>query len=223
MADKIIVKGEKREKSGKGFARRLRAEGKVPITIYGGGTESVSASVVLADLARILRSDTGPNTLFSLDIEGVGPTDVLFQDRQIDPLKGRLLHADLRRFAKGEKIEVTVAIHLVGEPVGVKEEDGVLDQQLREIKVLCEPKNIPEFFEIDVTELKLNDSIHVSDITVGEGIELHEAAETLVASVVFIKEEELEPATADAGEPEVIDTKGKDEEGGGDGGGGSSE
>lgn len=204
MADKITVKGEKREQSGKGFARRLRQAGKVPVNVYGGGTENVSAAVDLKDLAAVLRSETGPNTLFTLDIDGVGPTDVIFQDRQIDPLKGRLLHADLRRFAKGEKIEVHVPIHLVGEPIGVKQDGGVLDQHLREIKVLCEPKNIPEFFEINVENLELNQSVHVSDIAVEKGIELHEEPEAVVATVVIIKEEELEPATEAAGEPEIV-------------------
>lgn len=103
------------------------------------GGEAISVSAALSDLAAILRSESGPNTLFSLDIAGVSVEDVIFQDRQIDPLKGRLLHADLRRFAKGEKIEVTVALHFVGEPHGVTEGGGVLDQQFREIKVLCEP------------------------------------------------------------------------------------
>lgn len=204
MADKITVKGEKREQSGKGFARRLRQQGKVPVNVYGGGTESVSAAVELKDLAAVLRSETGPNTLFSLDIEGVGPTDVIFQDRQIDPLKGRLIHADLRRFAKGEKIEVSVPIHLIGEPVGIKEDGAVLDQHLREIKVVCEPKNIPEFFEVNVEHLELNQSVHVSDIKVGEGIEVHEEPETVIANVTQVREEELEPATESAGEPEIV-------------------
>lgn len=211
MAEKVVVKAEKRENSGKGFARRLRAAGKVPVTVYGGGGEAVSASANLSDLAAILRSESGHNTLFSLDIEGVGADDVLFQDRQIDPVKGRLIHADLRRFAKGEKIEVMVALHFVGEPVGVKEEDGVLDQQMREIKVLCEPANIPDFIEIDVSDLHVGESVHVSDIKVGKGVEIHENPEALVAAVVVIKEEEEETGE-EAAEPEVIGEKGKDDE-----------
>src|SRR6478672_2681825 len=138
MADKITIKAEKRENSGKGFARRLRQAGKVPVNVYGGGGESVSAAVELREIAAILRTESGPNTVFSLDVEGVGASDVIFQDRQIDPLKGRLLHADLRRLSKGEKIEVTVPIHLIGEPIGVKQDGGVLDQHLREIKILCD-------------------------------------------------------------------------------------
>ncbi len=221
MADKVTVKAEKREQSGKGFARRLRASGKVPVTIYGGGSnEAISAAVDLKDLAAILRSESGHNTLFTIDVAGVGATDVIFQDRQIDALKGRLVHADLRRFAKGEKIEVTVPLHLIGEPIGVKEEEGVLEQQMREIKVVCEPKDIPEFFELDVSHLHLNEAAHVSDLKFGEGIEVHAEPEDVVASVVFIKEEIEEPAADETAEgtdePEVIG-KGKDDDAAADG------
>jgi large subunit ribosomal protein L25 len=211
MSEKIVVKAEKRENSGKGFARRLRAAGKVPVTVYGGGGEAVSVAAELSDLAAILRSETGHNTVFSLDVAGVGANDVIFQDRQIDPIKGRLMHADLRRLAKGEKIEVTVPVHLIGEPTGVKNDGGVLEQQMREIKVLCEPSAIPESIDADVSGLGVNESLHVSDLKVGKGIEVHEDAEAVVASVVIIKEEVEEAATEDAGEPEVIG-KGKDEE-----------
>lgn len=209
MSEKVVVKAEKRENSGKGFARRLRMEGKIPITVYGGGGETVSVSANLRDLAAILRSETGHNTIFSLDVAGVGVSDVIFQDRQIDPLKGRLIHADLRRLAKGEKIEVTVPVHLLGVPNGVKNEGGLLEQQVREIKVLCDSGSIPESIEVDVTELNLNQSLHVSDLNFSKGIEVHEDAETVIASVVLVKEETEtmeEPA-----EPEVVG-KGKQEE-----------
>lgn len=209
MADKITVKAEKREGRGKNDARRIRAAGKVPVTIYGGGAEAVTAVANLSDLAAVLRTESGPNTLFTLDVEGVGASDVIFQDRQIHPLKGRLTHADLRRFAKGEKIEVTVPIHLIGEAVGTKDEDGVLEQSLREIKVLCEPANIPDSIEFDVSELKVGDSVHVSDLKFGKGLEVHEAPETMVAHVALVKEPDLEPDTT-ATEPEVVGEVGGD-------------
>lgn len=216
MAQKIVIKAEKREQSGKGFARRLRAEGKVPVTVYGGGKDAVSISADLSDLAAILRSETGHNTIFSLDLAGE-KGDVMFQDRQIDPVKGRLLHADLRRLKKGEKIEVTVAVHLIGEPVGTTQDDGVLQQPLREIKILCEPANIPEFYEIDVEHLKLGESVHVSDIKPGDGVEIHEDPETVVASVVLVKEEVEEPATEEGAEPGIVgEEDGETAEGGED-------
>lgn len=210
MAEKVIVKAEKREGRGKNDSRRLRAAGKLPISIYGGGGEAVAAVVELKDLAAILRSDSGQNTIFTIDMVGEGTGDVIFHDRQIHALKGRLVHADLRRLAKGEKIEVTVAIHLLGEAEGLKEEGAVLNQQLREIKVLCEPSKIPEFLEVDVTELNVGESIHVSDMKFGEGIEVHEAQESVVVSIVVVKEEELEPQLDAPAEPEVIGKDGKD-------------
>ena len=144
MAEKVVVKAEKREERGKNVNRRLRVEGKIPVVVYGGGTESVAVTAALSDLAAILRTDAGVNTVFSLDIDGVGTSDVIFQDRQIDAIRGRLIHADLRRIAKGEKIEMTVPIHLIGETEAAKETGAVLTQSLREVKVLCEPARTPE-------------------------------------------------------------------------------
>jgi large subunit ribosomal protein L25 len=113
------------------------------------------------------------------------------------------MHADLRRLAKGEKIEVTVPIHIIGEAAGLVEDGAVLNQQMREIKILCEPSKIPEFVEADVTNLAVGESIHISDLNFGEGIEVHELPEAVVASVVVVREEELEPQL-EAAEPEIV-------------------
>ncbi len=204
MAEKIVIKAEKRETGTKNVNRRLRAEGKVPVVVYGGGTESIAAVAELKDLAAILRTDTGVNTVFSLDIPGEGVNDVIFQDRQIDVIRGRLIHADLRRFARGEKIEMTVPIHLIGEPDALKEEGAVMTQALREIKVLCEPANTPDSIDVDVTGLTSDHAVHVSDLKVGPGIEIHEAPETVVASIVIVQEVELEPQVEAGAEPAVV-------------------
>jgi large subunit ribosomal protein L25 len=204
MADKVVVKGVRRDERGKNEMRRLRASGRVPVIVYGGGSESFAASAAIGDLAAILRTDTGVNTVFSLDIDGEGINDVIFQDRQIDPLRGRLMHADLRRFAKGEKIEMTVPIHLIGTAAGLQDEGAVLTQAMREIKVLCEPANTPDSIDVDVTDLESGHSIHVSDLKIGQGIEIHDAPETVVASIVVVKEVELEPQTEEGAEPAVI-------------------
>ncbi len=213
MAEKVLVKAQKKDIGGKGINRRLRVDGRIPVIVYGGGTESVAASVTLKDLAAIIRSDSGVNTVFSLDIEGDGVHDVIFQDRQIDAVKGRLLHADLRRFAKGEKIEMTVQLNFVGEPEGELEDGAVVSHTMRELKVVCEPKNTPESIEVDITSLTAEHAIHVSDLKVAEGIEIVEAPDTVVASIIVVKEAELEPQLEDAGEPEVIgDEQPADEE-----------
>src|ERR1044072_9266622 len=99
----------------------------VPVSGYGGEGGSVAALAPIRELAAILRSEPGRNTLFTLDIEGVGASEVMFHDRQVDPVRGRLMHADLTRLVKGQKIEVTVPLHLTGEPIGVREEQGVLE------------------------------------------------------------------------------------------------
>ena len=217
MAEKkeFRVQAKQRDGRGKNDARRTRREGLVPITVYGGGVETVAAVAQLSDLAAILRSESGRNTIFTIDVEGVGSSEVMFHDRQIDPIRGRLIHADLTRLVKGQKIEVTVPLHLVGEPIGVKDSQGVLEQVFREIEIRCEPRLIPDSIDADVSHLDVHDVLRVSDLKVDEGIEILEDPETVVATVGIIREEEVAPAPAVEGEepaePEVIG-KGKKEE-----------
>lgn len=217
MAEKkeVIVRAVRREGRGKNDARRARREGQVPVTIYGGGTEAVAALAPLRELAAILRSDTGRNTIFTVDIEGVEATEVMFIDRQIDPVRSRLIHADFKRLVKGEKIEATVPLRLVGEPIGVREGAGVLEQIIREVEIRCEPRDIPEHLDVDVTNLGVHDVLHVSDIPTSEGVEILTGADTVIATVGVVKEEPVEVAAPVEGEtpaePEVIG-KGKKEE-----------
>jgi large subunit ribosomal protein L25 len=223
MAEKFTVKAEKRDSRGKNANRRLRAEGKIPVVLYGGGTASLAAVAPLSDLAAILRSDAGVNTVFSLDIDGERVNDVIFQDRQIDAIKGRLIHADLRRFAKGERIEMTVPIRLTGQTDALKEEGAVLSQAMREIKVLCEPANTPEVINVDISELTTEHAVHVSDIQVGEGVEIHESPETVIASIVIVKEVVLEPQVVEEGAEPAVEgeepAEGAEGEPGAEGGG----
>ena len=218
MAEKkeFKVQAKLREGRGKNDARRARRDGMVPITVYGGGAETVAAVAPLSELAAILRTDTGRNTIFTVDVEGVGASEVMFHDRQIDPVKGRLIHADLARLVKGQKIEVTVPLHLTGEPFGVREKQGVLEQVIREIEIRCEPREIPDAFEIDVTNLDVHDTLHVSDIPVSEAIEILMDADIVIATVGIVKEEVAPVAAAEGeepAEPEVIGKGKKEEEG----------
>ena len=224
MAEKKEFKIQAKQRSGRGKndARRARREGLVPVTVYGGGAETISAVAPLRELAAILRTEAGRNTIFTIDVEGVGVSEVMFHDRQIDPVRGRLIHADLTRLVKGQKIEVTVPLHLVGEPFGVKEKQGVLEQIIREIDVRCEPRDIPDSIDVDVTNLDVHDVLHISDIQVPANVEILEDAETVIATIGIVKEEEVAPAPVAEGEeptePEVIG-KGKKEEGEEEGGG----
>jgi large subunit ribosomal protein L25 len=210
------VQAKLRDGRGKNDARRARRAGMVPITVYGGDGETVAAVAPLSDLAAILRSESGRNTIFTIEVEGVGASEVMFHERQIDPVKGRLIHADLARLVKGQKIEVTVPLHLIGEPFGVREKQGVLEQIVREIEIRCEPREIPDAFELDVTNLDVHDTLHVSDIPVSEAIEILTDAEVVIATVGIIREE-VAPAPVAEGEepaePEVIGKGKKEEEG----------
>src|SRR5215208_6424136 len=215
MAEKkeYKVQAKQREGRGKNDARRTRREGMVPITVYGGGAETVAAVAPLRDLAAILRSEAGRNTIFTIDVEGVGASEVMFHDRQIDPVKGRLIHADLARLVKGQKIEVTVPLHLTGEPVGVREEEGVLEQIIRELEIRCEPREIPDVINVDVSNLGVHDVLHISDIQVDEKIEILNDPETVICTVSIVKEEPVATPVVEvegAAEPEVIG-KGKKE------------
>ena len=215
----ITVKAKRREGRGKNDARRTRRAGLVPVTVYGGGAETVAAAAPLSELAAILRSEAGRNTIFTIEIEGIGASEVMFHDRQIDPVRSRLLHADFTRLVKGQKIEVTVPLHLVGEPVGVREQQGILEQIIREIEIRCEPREIPDAIDIDVSNLEVHDVLHVSDIKVGENIEILTDAETVIATVGIVKEEPVAAPVVEAegpAEPEVIGKGKKEEEGAGD-------
>lgn len=218
MAEKkeFKVQATLRVGRGKNDARRARRDGMIPITVYGGGAETVAAVAPLRDLAAILRSESGRNTIFTIDVDGVGTSEVMFHDRQIDPIRGRLIHADLTRLVKGQKIQVTVPVHLTGEPVGVKENAGVLEQVIREIEIKCEPRDIPDTLEVDVTHLDVHDVLNVSDIKIAEGIEILTDSELVIATVGIVKEEEVVAAPVEGeepAEPEVIGKGKKEEEG----------
>src|SRR5882724_2922046 len=203
MAEKkeFTIQAKQREGRGKNDARRVRREGLVPVTVYGGGGETIAAVAPLRDLAAILRTEAGRNTIFTIEVEGMGTSEVMFHDRQIDPVKGRLIHADLTRLVKGQKIEVTVPLHLVGEPIGVKEKQGVLEQIIREIEIRCEPREIPDSFDVDVSNLDVHELLHVSDIAVAEGVEILTDAEQVIATVGIVKEEAAPAPAAEGEEP----------------------
>ncbi len=210
----ITVRAKAREGRGKNDARRARKTGMVPVTVYGGEGETVAALAPLKELAAILRSEAGRNTIFTIEVEGGASSEVMFHDRQIDPVRGRLIHADFKRLVRGQKIEVTVPVHLVGDPVGVREQQGFLEQIIREIEIRCEPREIPDAIDVDVSNLGVHDVLHVSDIPVGDNIEILNAPDAVVATIGIVKEEVVEAPVVEGeapAEPEVIG-KGKKEE-----------
>jgi large subunit ribosomal protein L25 len=213
----ITVRAKAREGRGKNDARRARKTGMVPVTVYGGEGETVAALAPLKELAAILRSEAGRNTIFTIEVEGGARSEVMFHDRQIDPVRGRLIHADFKRLVRGQKIEVTVPVHLVGDPIGVREQQGFLEQIIREIEIRCEPREIPDAIDVDVSNLGVHDVLHVSDIPVGDNIEILNAPDGVVATIGIVKEEAVVTPVVEGevpAEPEVIGKGKKEEEAG---------
>ncbi|HXZ29218.1 MAG TPA: 50S ribosomal protein L25 [Terriglobales bacterium] len=212
-----VVEAQPRaQERGKNVARRLRRSGRVPAVLYGAKKDSVAVSLDPKQVARILHSESGHNTIFDLQV-GPERTKAMIVDWQLEPVKGGLLHVDLKRIAMDERIKVKVPIHLKGEAAGVKTQGGVLEQLLREVEVECLPSDIPGHIEVDVTELVFGKVVRVSELPRSEKIKFLTDAHYPVAHVISIKEEEV-AAPVEAGveaapaEPEVI-KKGKQEVG----------
>lgn len=214
MAEKIVVEGAPRDERGKNHARRLRLTGKVPAVLYGGKGEAIALSVNTKQVGAILRSESGSNTLFQIDLGGKHEPAIL-KDWLVDPITGRLLHVDLLRVAMDVRMRVKVPVHTFGEPSGVKVQGGVFEVVTREVEIECLPGDIPTEFKADVSGLALNQALRASDLPLDkEKMKLITDPERVLAHVVALKVEEEKPVDAVAGatpaEPEVI-KKGKKE------------
>ena len=197
---------ETRTGLGKGHARKIRREGKLPGVLYGRGTLT-SVVVDPKTILKLLLEEGGRNKVLSVTGEGLVGKHVLVKDYQIDPVKRTLLHVDLLEIDISKKILVTVAVNLVGKAAGVAD-GGMLNIIERSIEVRCLPNAIPKHIDVDVSSLKIGDSLHLSDLTMPEGIEAAGAAiSTIVTCVPPTKEEEAAPSLAPAAEPEVITAK----------------
>ena len=178
---------ESRQGAGKGVARKLRAAGRIPGVCYGKGEPSTSISLDPRALRHLLeQSEAGMNTLIHLAVEGGGAFDgrmVLVRELQKDPVEGRYLHADFFALDVQHAVEVSVPIHITGRAQGV-ELGGILDQALREIELECLPLAIPSEILVDVSELDVGQSLHVSDIALPEGVALRSDPGLSVVSVV---------------------------------------
>jgi large subunit ribosomal protein L25 len=195
----------------KNAARRVRVSGKIPAVVYGAGMEAVAVTVDPRIITKILHSDSGHNTIFDLDVTGASLVKAMIVDWQHEPIKGALLHIDLKRIAMDKKMIVSVAIQLVGVPVGVRTQGGILEHVLREVEIECLPGDIPSHLDVDVSALELHGAIHVSDLPHSGSIKFLGEEDATVAHVTVIREV-VEPAAdavaATAAEPEVA-KKGK--------------
>jgi large subunit ribosomal protein L25 len=219
MAREFTVSAEVRGTRGKNEARRTRRRGLIPAVVYGSFQEPVSVALSPKELNHILRSKTGYNTIFNLDINGGENTPVMVVDEQFDPIKGVLLHADLKRIDLTKRLRVSVPVTTTGEPKGVKVQGGLLEVISRAVEIECVPDEIPESFVVDVGELMIGQSKRASDVPLSGSMKLVSDPQTVIAHIVALRAEEAPaaaetvaaPEAAAGGEPEVI-KKGKKEE-----------
>jgi large subunit ribosomal protein L25 len=209
----------RRDGVGKGPAKRLRRSGQVPAILYG-GAQPVNIAVTPKDILRLIHGHEGSTQLFRVAFDG--GTDArmaIIRDLQFDPVTESLIHVDLQEVAMDRAIQVSVAIHHVGESIGVKDSQGILEMVLREVRVSCLPGNIPEFLEADVTNLNIHDVLTVKDLKVPEGVRVLNDGNQAVVTVAPPAAEEVAAVAAAptaetaAAEPEVLTERKPKEEG----------
>ncbi len=210
--EKIALTAQVRESAGKGVARGLRRNQRVPAVLYSHG-KSMPISMGNKDVTRVLNTEGGEHALINLTLEGAKDAAdrlALIKDYQIDPVSGKLIHVDLMEVAMNEKVKIPVAVHITGNSVGVKE-GGIFQYGLRNLEIECLPGQIPDAVNVDITALKINESIHVRDIKLAEGVRILNDPDATVATVQPpISEAKLEamltatPAAAEGGEPELV-------------------
>jgi large subunit ribosomal protein L25 len=217
----VVVAKAREGKFNKNAARRVRVAGKIPAVLYGAGHDAVAVEVDPKQISRILFSETGHNTIFDVEVEGVPSAKAMIVDWQREPIKDKLIHIDMKRIALDKLLRVSVRVKLLGIPVGVKTEGGILDQVLREVEIECLPADIPNHIDVDVSGLALHGVLRVSDLPHSDKIKYLNNEDATVAHVVSIREEVVAApaegevaATGEAGatatEPEVA-KKGKTE------------
>lgn len=214
MATSATLKASTRATAGKGTARKLRASGQVPAVLYGHGEKPRPLAVNAHELGLLINSINVENTLVKLDIEGEGLQDVLLREVQMHPYKPEALHVDFFHVHAGEKLHVKIPVRLVGTPVGVHTDGGILDHVLYDLEVECLPGNIPDGVEIDVSNLGLGESVRVGDVPPREGVKFLQDPELPIASVVGSAraESEASEAAEAPAEPEVLRARRTDEE-----------
>jgi|SRR5215471_5299418 len=211
-----VLEAQPRTPGTKNDARRVRREGRIPGVVYGAGKDALSVSLDPRQVSRILHSQTGHNTIFELAMNGER-TQAMIVDWQYEPIKGALLHIDLKRIAMDQKLSVEVPIVLKGDPAGVKQQGGILEQILREVEIECLPADIPSSIELDVSELVFGMVMRVENLPKHDKLKYLSDPNQPIAHIISVKEEVAatpEAVAAEAGaapaEPEVI-KKGKQE------------
>jgi large subunit ribosomal protein L25 len=206
---------------GKGAARKLRSSGQVPAIIYGSARESQALAINEKDLDRLLGTIAAESTVIELGVDGGRPTKTLIREIQRHPFKRMILHVDFQELVAGQKVTVNIPLVLVGTPEAVRLGGGVMDQVLRELEIEVDPSNIPNHIDVDVSNLELGHSLHVSDLKLPQGVVSQDDPETTIVVLSIPRAVVETPAAgvevvAEAAEPEVIGAKKEDDEEGGD-------
>ena len=206
MAQSVSLSATLREETGKGAARQARFQKKVPAVIYGHGRPTQTLMVDALALEKALTGIEPESTLIELSVDGK-TSRTLIREIQRHPLRPDIIHVDFYEIRGGEKITLKVPVHLVGAPDGVRNAGGVLDQVTREVEIEVLPENIPDRVELDVTALKIGDSLHVRDLSIANAVILT-GADLTIATVVPPRAEEVAApapeAATEVAEPELI-------------------
>ncbi len=204
MANTTTLDAQKREGTGKGVARKLRAAGRVPGVLYGRELDPVHLSLDAQDAERLFYAISVDNTIVDLAVEGEKEAfQTLIREIQVHPLRQTLTHVDFLRIQEGVKVEVNVPVHLTGMAEGVKNSGGVLEQIIHDLPIRCIPSLIPQSIDFDVSHVGLNESLHIFDLEFGEGIEVMIDPKRTICIVAIPKVVEEEPDEDELAEGEL--------------------
>ena len=216
--NQVSLKARQRTDTGKQVAKSLRRNGGLPAVVYGSGESPTALTLDYREFEGFLRKTRGESIVINLEIEGMDDKKALLRDIQRDYLKNQLLHADFQQIRMSDHITTEVSLVMIGEPVGVTRDGGVLDQSLRVIEISCVASEIPEHLEVDIGNLGMGETIHVSDLAF-EHVEIVTDGEVAVVSVLTpMAEEPEEEVDIDQEEPEIIGRAQEDGEGDEEGG-----
>ena len=206
MATKFEIVAEPRSAKGSGASRRLRHSGKVPGIVYGAGKEAVPVAFDQNTMLRNLAQEAFHTSILTLSL-GDAKDQAILRDYQMHPVKPMVLHVDLQRISATEKIHMSIPLHFVGQDVapGVKQEGGLVSHLMTEVDVTCLPHQLPEYLVVDMSNTNLNESVHLSDLKLPEGVAIttfaHGGDDLAVATITIVKEEEIVAPVVEAAVP----------------------
>ena len=212
--NQVSLKARQRTDTGKQVVKALRRNGGLPAVVYGSGESSTPLTLDYREFEGFLRKTRGESVVINLEIEGMEDKKALLRDIQRDYLRNQLLHADFQQIRMSDRITTEVSLVLLGEPIGVTRDGGVLDQSLRVIEISCVASEIPEHLEVDISNLSMGETVHISDLSF-DNVEIVTDGEVAVVSVLtpMAEEPEEEEVDLDQEEPEIIGQAREDGEG----------